>query len=159
MLWFFWTLQVLLLQRWCLTRHCVHSLTPRGNRERPESRIYLKIFEKNPTIFNQHPVCITWSSVQGPLSDDSGWQLRDRKLSSWLLSVKLWQLTERCSCGSDSSAVVQFVILYKKKDLKNGTLILKILQANWCCIWRTDVRVDKGIYRDGFTRKKKSSTC
>ena len=34
-LWFFWTLQVL-LQRRCLTYHSVHTLTPRGNRERPE---------------------------------------------------------------------------------------------------------------------------
>ena len=54
MLWFFWTLPVL-LQRWCLTCRCVHSLTPRGNRERPESGIYFKIFKN--TIFNEHPVC------------------------------------------------------------------------------------------------------
>ena len=58
MLWFFWTLQVLLLQRWCLTCHCVLSLTRRGNRERPESEIYLKIFEitqylkKTPCMLN-----------------------------------------------------------------------------------------------------------
>ena len=52
---FFVTLQVLLLQRLCLTCHCVHTLTPRGNRERPESGIYFKFFEKN-TIFNEHPV-------------------------------------------------------------------------------------------------------
>ena len=49
MLWFFWTLQVL-LQRWCSTCHCVHTLTPRGNRERPESGIYFKIFEKEHNI-------------------------------------------------------------------------------------------------------------
>ena len=31
------------------------------NRERPESRIYPKIFKKKPTIFNEHPVCVyTW---------------------------------------------------------------------------------------------------
>ena len=35
MLWFFWTLQFL-LQRWCLTCLCVHTLTPRRNREGPE---------------------------------------------------------------------------------------------------------------------------
>ena len=34
---------------------CVHTLTPRGNRERTESGIYFKIFEKN-TLFNEHPV-------------------------------------------------------------------------------------------------------
>ena len=51
MLWFFWTLQVL-LQRLCLTCHCVHTLTPRGNGERPESRIYLKIFEKAQYLVN-----------------------------------------------------------------------------------------------------------
>ena len=56
MLWFFWTLQVL-LQRWSLTCHCIYSLTPRqGNRERPGSGLYFKIFEEN-TIFNEHPVC------------------------------------------------------------------------------------------------------
>ena len=49
---FFWTLQVLLLQCWCLTCHCVHSLTPRGNRERPESAIYLKILEKKQYLMN-----------------------------------------------------------------------------------------------------------
>ena len=27
MLWFFWTLQVLLQRRWCLTCHCVHTHT------------------------------------------------------------------------------------------------------------------------------------
>ena len=46
MLWFFWTLQVL-LQRWCSTCHCVLTLTPRGNQERPGSGIYLNIFEKH----------------------------------------------------------------------------------------------------------------
>ena len=33
----------------------VHTLTPRENRERPESGIFFKVFEKN-TIFNEHPV-------------------------------------------------------------------------------------------------------
>ena len=47
MLWFFWTLQVL-LQRWCLTWHCVHTLTPRGNRERGQSPEYiLKSWKKH----------------------------------------------------------------------------------------------------------------
>ena len=52
MLWFFWTLPVL-LQRWfstCLV--CVHTLTPRENREKPE--FFLK-FGKY-TILNEHPV-------------------------------------------------------------------------------------------------------
>ena len=40
MLWFFWTLQGL-LQRWCSTcLVCVHTLTPRENREREESGIF-----------------------------------------------------------------------------------------------------------------------
>ena len=40
MLWFFWTLPVL-LQRWCSTcLVCVHTLTPRENREGPESGIF-----------------------------------------------------------------------------------------------------------------------
>ena len=37
-----------------------HTLTPRGNRERPESGIYFKKPSKN-TIFNEQPVCITSS--------------------------------------------------------------------------------------------------
>ena len=41
MLRFFWTLPVLLK---CLTCHRVHTLTPRGNRETPESGIYFKTF-------------------------------------------------------------------------------------------------------------------
>ena len=48
-LWFFWTLPVL-LQRWfasCLV--CVHTLTPRQNRESSE---YLKIFEKTQYLMN-----------------------------------------------------------------------------------------------------------
>ena len=47
-LWFFWT-RPALLQRWfstCLV--CSHTLTPRENRERPESRIFLKIFYEHP---------------------------------------------------------------------------------------------------------------
>ena len=51
MLWFFWTLPVL-LQRWfstCLV--CVHILTPRENRVRN----ILNNSDKN-TIFNEHPV-------------------------------------------------------------------------------------------------------
>ena len=51
MLWFFLTLPVL-LQRRCLTCHCVHSLTPRANRARPESRIHLKIFKKTQYLIN-----------------------------------------------------------------------------------------------------------
>ena len=50
-LWFLWTLLVL-LQCWCLICHGVHTLTPRGNRERPESRIYFKIFEKTTYFMN-----------------------------------------------------------------------------------------------------------
>ena len=61
--WFFWTLPVL-LQRWCSTCHCVHSLTPRGNRERPESGIYLKVFEKTQysmnTLYLQFYMCRIW---------------------------------------------------------------------------------------------------
>ena len=54
MLWFFWTLPVL-LQRWFSTYLvCVHTLTPRENGERPE---YFKIFGKN-TIYNEYPVSI-----------------------------------------------------------------------------------------------------
>ena len=44
--WFFWTQQVL-LQRWWLTCHCINTLTPRRDREKPESEIYFKIFEKH----------------------------------------------------------------------------------------------------------------
>ena len=43
MLWCFWTLEDL-LQRWCC--HCVHTLTPRGN------RIYFKIFEITQYLMN-----------------------------------------------------------------------------------------------------------
>ena len=54
-LWFFWTLPIL-LQRWfstCLV--CAHTLTPRENRER-QSPEHFKNFEKKNTIFNEHPV-------------------------------------------------------------------------------------------------------
>ena len=51
-LWFFWTLPVMLQCWWCLTCHCVHTLTPRGNRERPESGIYFKIFKKTQYFMN-----------------------------------------------------------------------------------------------------------
>ena len=47
---FFWTLQVL-RQRWCLTCHRVHSLTPRVNRGRPESGIYPVATKR----FRSHP--------------------------------------------------------------------------------------------------------
>ena len=63
MFWFFWTLSVL-LQCWCLTCPCVHTVTPMENRERPASGIYIKIFEK--IIFNEHPVfqlCVLMSTV------------------------------------------------------------------------------------------------
>ena len=51
MLWFFLTLPVL-LQCWCLTCQCIRTLTPRGNRKRPESGIYFKIFEKTQYLMN-----------------------------------------------------------------------------------------------------------
>ena len=50
--WFFWTLPVL-LQRWfstCLVR--VHTLIPRENRERLESEMYFKIFQKTQYLMN-----------------------------------------------------------------------------------------------------------
>ena len=49
---FFWTLPVL-LQRWfstCLV--CVHTLTPKENRERPESGIFLKNRKKTQNLMN-----------------------------------------------------------------------------------------------------------
>ena len=52
MLWFFWTLQVLLQRWWCLTWHCVHTDTKGKPRERPESDIYFKIFEKTQYLMN-----------------------------------------------------------------------------------------------------------
>ena len=48
---FCWSAGVLPAIKW--SKHEVY--TPRKNRERPESGIYFKIFEKN-TIFNEHPV-------------------------------------------------------------------------------------------------------
>ena len=59
-LWFFWTLKVL-LQRWWSTCHLVVRVhTTLENRERPESGIYFKVFEKN-TIFNEVDfVCWTY---------------------------------------------------------------------------------------------------
>ena len=38
-LWFFWTLPVLLQRWWSTCLVCVHTLTPRENRDLPESRI------------------------------------------------------------------------------------------------------------------------
>ena len=56
MLWIFLTLPVL-QHCWCLTCHCVHTLTPpRGSQERPESGIYEKI-------------------RQWPVTDIGGWPL------------------------------------------------------------------------------------
>ena len=44
---FFWPLPVL-LQRWCSTcLVCVHTLTPRENRERPESGIFENLWKKH----------------------------------------------------------------------------------------------------------------
>ena len=57
-LWFFWTLSVL-LQRWfstCLV--CVHKLSSRENRERPESGIFLKIRKKTPYVMNTLLCCL-----------------------------------------------------------------------------------------------------
>ena len=41
---------VFFLEMW--PGHCVHSLTPRGHRERPESGIYFKIFEITQYLMN-----------------------------------------------------------------------------------------------------------
>ena len=72
MLWFFLTLQVL-LQRWCLTCHCVHTLTPRGNRERPESGIYFNIFEKTQYLINT--LYLTAILAYQRNYSSSGWQI------------------------------------------------------------------------------------
>ena len=63
MLWFFWTLPVL-LQRWCSTcLVCVHTLTLRET-EKGQSPEYFKSSKKNN--FNKHPVLVypfeTWRS-------------------------------------------------------------------------------------------------
>ena len=52
-------------KRWGLTYHCVHTLTPRSNRERQETRIYIYIIyisksSKKNTIFNEHPVYLVF---------------------------------------------------------------------------------------------------
>ena len=44
---------------------CVHTLTPRENRERLKSPEYFKIFEKN-TIFNEHPVSFLLNGLGVP---------------------------------------------------------------------------------------------
>ena len=52
MLWFFWTLPVL-LQCWCFSLLvCVQTLTPRENRERPESGIFLNLRKKTQYLMN-----------------------------------------------------------------------------------------------------------
>ena len=51
-LWFFWTLPVL-LQRWCSScLVCVHTLTLRANRERPESGIFWNLRKKTQYLMN-----------------------------------------------------------------------------------------------------------
>ena len=67
-----------MLQCWCLTCHCVHTLTPRGNRDRSESGIYLKIFEKTQYLMNTLyllVINISLSTIDGhqlcPLSDNN----------------------------------------------------------------------------------------
>ena len=56
MLWFFWTLPVL-LQRWFSTCVCVHPLTPRGKQRKARVRNISKYLEKK-TIFDEHPVAL-----------------------------------------------------------------------------------------------------
>ena len=68
MLWFFWTLPVLLQRWWSTCLVCVHIMTPRENRERPESKIFKNI-PKN-TTFNEHPVDL-WISVTGVFQNKS----------------------------------------------------------------------------------------
>ena len=52
MLWFFWTLPVL-LQRWCSTcLVCVHTLTQRENREGPESGIFQNLLKRTQYFMN-----------------------------------------------------------------------------------------------------------
>ena len=61
MLWFFWTLTVL-LQRWCSTFLvlCTHNST--GKQRKPRVRNILKSLKKN-TIFNEHPVFHSLKSI------------------------------------------------------------------------------------------------
>ena len=62
MLWFFWTLPVL-LQRWCSTcMVCVYTHWHKGKTEKGQSPEYSKIFGKN-TIFDEHPVCHVFYSI------------------------------------------------------------------------------------------------
>ena len=60
-LWFFWTLPVL-LERWCSTCPvCVHTLTPRENRERQESRIFLNLRKKTQYLMNTLYIFEIWN--------------------------------------------------------------------------------------------------
>ena len=54
-LWFFWTLPVL-LQCWCLTCRCEHTHWHRGETERGQSPEYIlkTIFNKNPACYNNY---------------------------------------------------------------------------------------------------------
>ena len=88
-MWFFWTLRVL-LQRWCST--ClvlVNTPTPRENRERQESRIFLNL-QKN-TIFNEHPV---------PLFSKENIFSWDGKMVNWMVKIFTKAIVWMCAINS-----------------------------------------------------------
>ena len=60
LMWYFWTLTVICCSAGVLPAICVHTLTPRGNRARPDSGIYFKIFEKTKYLMNTQYVM--WNS-------------------------------------------------------------------------------------------------
>ena len=106
-MWLFWTLP-LLLQRWCSTcLLCVHTLTPRENRERSESGNILKS-SKN-TICNEHPV----SSTQ--------WEVYSR----WL--AILWTTRTAAQYWRGRGVEIQKILRKKNLQFFLNTLYVLIL--------------------------------
>ena len=128
MLWFLWTLQVL-LQRWCLTCYCVHTLTTRGNRERPESGIYNEIFEKTQYLMNtlylpgEHVVDI-WRIYVRHMSDHEFCE--DILLRRWTTRLRTDILNYLQATEFQDSCCRLFLTVITEKNYKNN-----IFRIHW----------------------------
>ena len=65
------------MQRWCLTCHCVHTLTPRENRQDRVRKKFKNL--RNNTIFNKHPVPRVYFIMKSIVSSLCDGQVKKRK--------------------------------------------------------------------------------
>ena len=84
----------------CVWPAIVYTLTPRGNRERPESGLYSKDLKK-PTKFNEHPV--------------KAWYSDFLYIYAYLQCIRLIIFRVTISCGC-----LQNYIFYISRDVKGG---------------------------------------